>query len=489
MSRRYDVIVIGAGIVGNPLAVVLANQGKSVLLLERDLSEPDRIVGELLQPGGVHSLRAMGLGDCLEGINAAPCYGYKVIIPGTDDASKAPHPDNILRSHDAVLGQNVGYGFHHGRFIRRLRERATTTEGVTTLEGTCTSLIKDDSTGQIRGVNVSVKGRGEDIQLFASLTVVADGCFSKFRRDYISTPVVVKGHFVGIELRNCPLPGAEHGNVVLGNPSPVLFYAIGKYAGEEGPVDQDGNRIWNEIRALIDIPGTDMKKATGGDLKGYLETKILPQLPLGIQPSFRKALATSRLRSMPNQYLPAPTQYTTFPPGLILVGDSQNMRHPLTGGGMTVAFEDVRILGEEMANLKPAELSEDSKVRSVVRTWMQKRLGVSGVVNVLAMALYDLFAAGDDPNLKTLRNATFAYFEVGGNCVTGPVSLLAGILKSPLSLVSHFFAVAVYGTYIMVREGGILKAPFSLVRSATVLWRAASIIAPLGWKEGWAGLR
>ncbi len=36
--------------------------GRRVLVLERDLSEPDRIVGELLQPGGYLKLVELGLG-------------------------------------------------------------------------------------------------------------------------------------------------------------------------------------------------------------------------------------------------------------------------------------------------------------------------------------------------------------------------------------------------------------------------------------------
>jgi squalene monooxygenase len=36
--------------------------GRRVLVLERDLSEPDRIVGELLQPGGYLKLLELGLG-------------------------------------------------------------------------------------------------------------------------------------------------------------------------------------------------------------------------------------------------------------------------------------------------------------------------------------------------------------------------------------------------------------------------------------------
>lgn len=44
--------------------------GRRVLLLERDLSQPDRIIGELLQPGGYLKLQELGLGECVEGIDA-----------------------------------------------------------------------------------------------------------------------------------------------------------------------------------------------------------------------------------------------------------------------------------------------------------------------------------------------------------------------------------------------------------------------------------
>ena len=44
--------------------------GRRVLLLERDLAQPNRIVGELLQPGGYVKLKTLGLGDAVEGIDA-----------------------------------------------------------------------------------------------------------------------------------------------------------------------------------------------------------------------------------------------------------------------------------------------------------------------------------------------------------------------------------------------------------------------------------
>jgi squalene monooxygenase len=57
-----DVVIVGAGIAGCAMAVALGNQGRSVILLEKSLQEPDRIVGELLQPGGVRALEKLGLG-------------------------------------------------------------------------------------------------------------------------------------------------------------------------------------------------------------------------------------------------------------------------------------------------------------------------------------------------------------------------------------------------------------------------------------------
>jgi hypothetical protein len=41
-----------------------------VLVLERELTQPDRIVGELLQPGGYLMLKKLGLAHCVDGIDA-----------------------------------------------------------------------------------------------------------------------------------------------------------------------------------------------------------------------------------------------------------------------------------------------------------------------------------------------------------------------------------------------------------------------------------
>ena len=56
-----EVAVVGAGILGSAMATTLGKSSRQVFVVERDLSEPDRIVGELLQPGGYNTLIQLGL--------------------------------------------------------------------------------------------------------------------------------------------------------------------------------------------------------------------------------------------------------------------------------------------------------------------------------------------------------------------------------------------------------------------------------------------
>lgn len=76
---------------------------------------------------------------------------------------------------------------------------------------------------------------------------------------------------------------------------------------------------------------------------------------------------------------------------------------------MTVAFADAVILTRE---LRPSErlppgregLEDWNVVGESVRRWFWERKGVSGVINVLSMALYDLFggAEGERLNLSSM---------------------------------------------------------------------------------------
>lgn len=187
---------------------------------------------------------------------------------------------------------------------------------ITTLEATVTKLLTDgeELDALVQGVEYSVKSETNEstrVNVFAPLTIVADGCFSKFRRQFITKKPVVKSNFVGLVLKDCVLPKSNYGHVVLATPSPILLYQIGT----------------RDTRILVDIPGK-LPSALDGSLKRYMEEFVCPQLPKSTQESFIAALASDQaIRSMPNSWLP-PTANKTR--GLIMLGDAMNMRHPLT---------------------------------------------------------------------------------------------------------------------------------------------------------------
>ena len=67
------------------------------------------------------------------------------------------------------------------------------------------------------------------------------------------------------------------------------------------------------------------------------------------------------------------------------------MRHPLTGGGMMCALNDVAILQQLFADVE--ELSDWSDVSALLHQWHWQRKPLAATVNVLSLALYNLFGA------------------------------------------------------------------------------------------------
>ena len=98
-----------------------------------------------------------------------------------------------------------------------------------------------------------------------------------------------------------------------------------------------------------------------------------------------------RVRMMPNSFLPAAPLER---PGVLILGDAMNMRHPLTGGGMSVVFNDAIILKDLMKSVE--DLSNyDQAIKMMHKFHWKRKNNHSFVVNILAQALYELFAAKD----------------------------------------------------------------------------------------------
>ncbi|KAJ4714674.1 putative Squalene monooxygenase [Melia azedarach] len=448
-DSRTDIIIVGAGVAGAALAHTLGKDGRRVRVIERDLTEPDRIVGELLQPGGYLKLVELGLQDCVEEIDAQQVLGYALFKDGKNTRLSYP----LEKFHADVSGRS----FHNGRFIQRMREKAATLPNVRLEQGTVTCLLEEN--GTIKGVQYKTKD-GQELRAFSPLTIVCDGCFSNLRRSLCKPKVDVPSCFVGLVLENCQLPFANHGHVILADPSPILFYPISS----------------TEIRCLVDVPGQKIPSIANGEMANYLKTVVAPQVPPELHDAFISAVEKGHIRTMPNRSMPADPQPT---PGALLMGDAFNMRHPLTGGGMTVALSDIVVLRNLLKPLN--DLHDSASLTTYLESFYTLRKPVASTINTLAGALYKVFSSSPDQARKEMRQACFDYLSLGGVFSSGPVALLSGLNPRPSSLVLHFFAVAIYGV-------GRLLLPFpSLKRmwiGARLISSASGIIFPIIKAEG-----
>ncbi|XP_010417041.1 PREDICTED: squalene epoxidase 2, mitochondrial-like isoform X1 [Camelina sativa] len=445
-----DVIIVGAGVAGAALAHTLAKEGRRVHVIERDLSEQDRIVGELLQPGGYLKLIELGLEDCVKNIDAQRLVGYALFKDGKH--TKLSYP---LETFDSDV---AGRGFHNGRFVQRIREKAASLPNVRLEQGIVTSLLVENGT-TIKGVQYRTK-KGDELRSYAPLTIVCDGCFSKLRRSLCKPKVDVPSVFVGLVLENCELPFENHGHVVLGDPSLILMYPISS----------------SEVRCLVDVPGQKLPPIANGKMAKYLKTYVAPQVPTEVREAFIAAVEKGNIRTMPNRSMPADPVHT---PGALLLGDAFNMRHPLTGGGMTVALADIVVLRDLLRPIR--NLNDKEAVSKYMESFYTLRKPVASTINTLAEALYKVFLASSNEAKTELREACFDYLTLGGVCSSGPVALLSGLNPSPLSLVLHFFAVAIYAV-------GRLMLPCPTIKSvrlgARIILSASGIIIPIIKSEG-----
>ncbi|KAG2132898.1 squalene epoxidase-domain-containing protein [Suillus bovinus] len=459
----YDVLIVGAGVAGPALAHALATKTIQkrktplrIALLERSLSKPDRIVAELLQPGGVTALKELGLESCLAEVGSVSLSGYYVLRGENGICASFP------QGHDARA-------FDHGSFIMSLRDRARRAPNVDIIETTVNSLIEHQDTHRVIGVRATKAGSQPE-SYFADLVILADGSSSKFRTAVLGNMPYEpsqRGYLAGLIVKDLKLPVPKYATmIVLKGAGPVILFELPN----------------NEYRMLIEM------KESPPDLKEHVLRDVIPQLPSSIRPYILNALETSRLRKVPHFYLPAIKQGESSKPGAFLLGDSLNMRHPLTAGGMTVALNDAVILSDLLANVE--SFANWNEISPILRKWHQLRKPLAGTINTMSMSWAGLFAA-DGEAFDIMQEGAFKFFGKGPEYSEGPMSLAAGITKSPLLLAQSSLAIAIYSIWVLFthpRPGNkhapqFYEYPMLFVKALNVIWTMGMVMGPVLWAE------
>ena len=439
-SQLFDICIVGAGVGGSAMCSYLSKITEyKIAIIEQDWNKPDQIIGELLQPSGVSKLREMGLGEVFENIDAQKINGYAMFL--NQESFNLPYTNK-------EESKVNGFGFRYGKFIQALRSSFSEARNITRIKGKVTDLITNDK-GKVLGVQYSdpeTKNNHKDIK--AKLTIVCQGSTSRLRSVLSSSEPKINGFMLGLILEDCDLPYQNHGHVIMANPGPVLTYPVG--AGK--------------IRVLIDFPKS-LKIKKNEEIAIFLNDVIGPQMPEVLRESFYKSVSAGNFKTRPTVTLSAKPNINK---GAILLGDTLNMRHPVTGAGMTVAFSDVKILGNQI--LKLESLDNEQKTEKALKHFYKIRKKENATLNILAFALYQIFLH------PALRNACFNYLKKGGNFSLEPMSILSGISRSYNLLLKHFFAVSWLGVSDTFKSG-------SLRQAFIVLKDTMKIITPLVFTE------
>ncbi|CAH2044276.1 unnamed protein product [Thlaspi arvense] len=414
-----DVIIVGAGVGGSALAYALAKDGRRVHVIERDVREPERMMGEIMQPGGRFLLAKLGLQDCLEGIDEQKVTGLALYKDGKEAILPFPVENNNFPY------EAYGRSFHNGRFVQRLRQKASSLSNVRLEEGTVKSLIEEK--GVVKGVTYKTS-TGQETTAFAPLTVVCDGCYSNLRRSLNDNNAEVLSFGVGYISKNCRLEEPETMHLIMSKPSVTMLYQISS----------------TEVRCVSEVFPDNVPSISNGEMATFFKKTLAPQVPPKLREILMKGINEgAKMKMVPTKKMSA---MLSEKKGVIVLGDAFNMRHPIVASGMMVVLSDILILRRLLKPLN--NLSDSNKVSEILESFYKIRKPMSSTVNTLGSAFSQVVAASTDEAKEAMRQGFFDYLRCGSVFRKSEMmALLGGMDPRPLSLIRQLFAMTLSSVY------------------------------------------
>ena len=362
-ERRFDVIIVGAGIAGSALAAALTGQGLDIALVEAqslvvpelpdscDLQSFDPRVSALT-PRSRALLEALGVWDGIGGYRHCP-YRHMTVwdAEGTGE----------IEFDGAEVGvPALGYIVENRAITRALLGPVLAAEDITCLSPARLSACSLLDTG---GVRVELEGAGP---LQADLLVAADGALSRVR-DMLgfSTREWDYGHQAIVATVQVEQAHSETAWQRFLPSGPLAFLPLPGEAGRHFC-----SIVWSLQDELVD------------DLMSRDDAGFCAALEVAFERRLGRVLGVSRRYAFPLRQRHA-VDYVQ--PGVALVADAAHTIHPLAGQGINLGLQDVGVLAEEVIaghqrGTNPGQLA-------LLRRYQRRRKGE----NLLMMAAMDGF--------------------------------------------------------------------------------------------------
>ena len=195
----FEVIVVGAGPAGSTAAILLAQKGRKVLLLDSQSFPREKVCGDGIPPGTMQILYDLGLRDKINPAEFYPINGMRFMTPG----------GQILDTSFKSKTNNDFYIVPRLKFDYLLQQHAIKS-GAKFREARVNNVLWEN--GRVIGVRAIIGGEQKDI--FARVVIGADGATSTIARNLckkipgsIHRLVAVRAYIEGIEICYPDMPG------------------------------------------------------------------------------------------------------------------------------------------------------------------------------------------------------------------------------------------------------------------------------------------
>jgi menaquinone-9 beta-reductase len=315
-AARADVVVVGAGPAGSAAAILLAERGWSVTLLDKAAFPRPKICGEYLSPEAARVLDRLGALKAVDAAGAQPLHGMRIVAPdGTvlDGTYPTGGRWRGYRDHALAIRREI--------FDRVLLERARALPVDVRERHRATGLIREGAA--VAGVHAEAPD-GSPVDVRGRLVVGADGRAS------------VVAHALGLlrphRLKRLALIRHVSGIEDLGDRGEIH-------------VDPPDYCILNPVAPGIVNLGLVVPLAHARPFSGRLETffaarlKQLRRVPARIQ----------GMRPQGPLMAMGPLAYRVAEPhvaGVMLAGDAAGFYDPFTGEGLYTALRSAEMLAE-----------------------------------------------------------------------------------------------------------------------------------------------
>jgi 2-polyprenyl-6-methoxyphenol hydroxylase-like FAD-dependent oxidoreductase len=331
MTDAPEIVIVGGGIGGGALATVLARQGLSVVVIERDLRAVDRVRGEFMAPWGVAEADRLGVLDILR----EDAGGFYVpVVIGCDENVSPQQAEATARDLRDSHPFGTGPLCAGHRAMCEALCAAAGVAGARVLRGVGSIAVTAGDPPSI-----SFDHEGNRLTWRPRLIVGANGRSSTAR------------HQLGFQLLLDEPHNLIGGILIDGVPDwPQDKWEHGTEGGIHHLVFPQGG---GKLRLYLCYRFADRGRFTGGERERNLLDAFagLSCLPLCAAISRSEPIGPFHSYSNEDHWVERPVA-----PGVVLIGDAAGHNDPIIGQGLSIALRDVRIVNDIIrdGNLRPA---------------------------------------------------------------------------------------------------------------------------------------